>query len=231
MKFGVTSLYSELNQRCALMSFKRIEFPCGTIALEGMIHIPEGTGPFPLVVVCHPHPLYGGSMHNNVVDSVCSSLGEKKIAWLKFNFRGVGRSGGSFGDGIGEKEDAKAAISFGQRQAGIDAERIGLCGYSFGSMVAFPVAVEDDRVRAVAGIAPFVQPENLLNSFTRPKLLACGTQDEFVPSKNLEKVFQGMPEPKELAIFPGVDHFWWGKEDTMAERVAQFFAKYLGGVK
>ena len=206
---------------------KRIEFSCGEITLEGMIHIPQGTGAFPLVVVCHPHPLYGGSMHNNVVDAVCSSLGEKEIASLKFNFRGVGRSGGSFGDGIREREDAKAALSFGERQAGIDPEAIGLCGYSFGSMIAFPVAVEDDRVRAVAGIAPFVQPEHLLNQFTRPKLLVCGTQDELIPSRGLEKVVQKMPEPKELALFPGVDHFWWGNEGTMAERVAQFFEKYL----
>ena len=208
---------------------KRIEFPCGTITLEGMTHIPEGPGPFSLVVVCHPHPLYGGSMHNNMVDAVCSSLGENQIAWLKFNFRGVGRSGGSFGDGIGEKEDAKAAISFGERQDGINPEGIGLCGYSFGSIVAFPVAVEDSRVRAVAGIAPFVQPDTLLNQYTRPKLLVCGTQDEFVPSKNLEKVFQRMPEPKKLALFPGVGHFWGGKEEAMAERVAQFFVKYLKG--
>jgi len=94
-------------------------------------------------------------------------------------------------------------------------------------MVAFPVAAEDDRVRAVAGIAPFVQPEHLFNQYTRPKLLACGTQDEFIPSRALEKVVQKMLEPKELALFPGVDHFWWGKEGTMAERVAQFFGKYL----
>jgi len=209
----------------------KIEIPCGNITLEGMISVPDGPGPFPLVVVCHPHPLYGGSMHNNVVDAVCSSLGEKEIAWLKFNFRGVGRSGGKFGDGIGEKDDARAAISCGERQAGIDPEKIGLCGYSFGSIVAFPVAVEDGRVKAVAGIAPFVQPENLLNQHTRPKLLVCGTRDEFVNCKALEKVVQEMPEPKEIALYPGVDHFWSGAEDAMAERVAQFFRKYLVGVR
>jgi alpha/beta superfamily hydrolase len=214
-----------------IIETQRAEIPCGKITLEGMIHIPDGPGPFPLVVVCHPHPLYGGSMHNNVVDAVCSSLGEKEIAWLKFNFRGVGRSGGKFGDGIGEKDDARAAISCGERQAGIDPEKIGLCGYSFGSIVAFPVAVEDGRVKAVAGIAPFVQPENLLHQYTRPKLLVCGTRDEFVNCKALEKVVQEMPEPKEIALYPGVDHFWSGAEDAMAERVAQFFRKYLVGVR
>jgi len=205
----------------------KIEIPCGKITLEGMIHIPGGQGPFPLVVVCHPHPLYGGSMHNNVVDAVCSSLGEKEIAWLKFNFRGVGKSGGRFDNGIGEKDDARAAISSGAGQARIDPQKIGLCGYSFGSMVAFPVAVEDARVKAVAGIAPFVQPENLLHQYARPKLFVCGTQDEFINSQALEKTVQKMPDPKELSLHPGVDHFWMGEEGAMGERVAQFFAKYL----
>jgi len=206
---------------------QRTEIPCGKITLEGMIHIPDGPGPFPLVVVCHPHPLYGGSMHNNVVDAVCSSLGEKEIGWLKFNFRGVGKSGGRFDNGIGEKDDARAAISFSEGQAQIAPQKIGMCGYSFGSMVAFPVAVEDARVKAVAGIAPFVQPENLLHQYTRPKLLVCGTQDEFINYKTLEKMVQKMPDPKELSLHPGVDHFWMGEEGAMGERVAQFFAKYL----
>jgi uncharacterized protein len=209
------------------MEARRIEIPCGKITLEGMMRIPEGAGPFPLVVVCHPHPLYGGSMHNNVVDSVCSSLGEKEIAWLKFNFRGVGRSGGSFGEGIGEKEDAKAAISFGEGRSRVDPRRIGLCGYSFGSIVALATAVEDPRVKAVAGIAPFVQPEDLLNRYDRPKLLVCGTQDEFVDAQSLEKVVRKMPEPKELALYPGVDHFWMGEEEAMGTMVGEFFAKHL----
>jgi dienelactone hydrolase len=75
-----------------------------------------------------------------------------------------------------------------------------LCGYSFGRIVAFPVAVEDPRIKAVAGIAPFVQPENLLHQYTRPKFLGCGTQDVFVNSGALEKMVQEMPEPQELAL-------------------------------
>jgi hypothetical protein len=206
---------------------KRIEFPCGKIILEGIMGIPEGPGPFPLVAICHPHPLYGGSMYNHVVDSVCASLGKKEIAWLKFNFRGVGKSGGSFGNGIGEKDDAKAAISFGEGQPQVNPGRIGLCGYSFGSLVALAVAVEDSRVKAAAGIAPFVQPEDLLNRYDRPKLLVCGTQDEFVDSKALEEIVRKMPEPKELALYPGVDHFWMGEEEAMGEKVGRFFEKYL----
>jgi hypothetical protein len=208
---------------------KRVEFPCNNITLEGIFSVPEGDGPFPLVVVCHPHPLYGGNMYNNVVHSVCEKLGERNISWLKFNFRGVGMSGGSHGEGIGEKEDAKAAISFGESQPRVDRKRIGLCGYSFGSRVAFSVGVEDQRVGAVAGISPFIEPEGLLDHYTRPKLLLCGTLDDFIQVKNLERLIQKIPEPRELALYPGVDHFWAGKEEAMAEKVGEFFRKYLAG--
>ena len=204
---------------------KKIDIPCKDITLEGIFDLPEGDGPFSLVVVCHPHPLYGGNMYNNVVHAVCEKLRDKKIAWLKFNFRGVGMSGGSFAGGIGEKEDTQAAISFGESQPKIDPKRIGLCGYSFGSMIAFSVAVEDQRVAAVAGISPFVQPDNLLDHWTKPKLLVCGTQDEFINDKKLEQLIQKIPEPKELAVYPGVDHFWLGEEGPMAEKVSQFFAR------
>ena len=206
---------------------KKIEFPSGQFTLEGIIALPEGDGPFPLVVVCHPHPLYGGNMYNNVVHAVCEKLGEKNIAWLKFNFRGVGMSGGSFAGGNGEKEDVKAAISFAESQPMIDRKRIGLSGYSFGSMVAFSAAVEDNRVGAVAGISPFVQPENLFDHYGKPKLLVCGAQDGFINVKTLEQLFQKIPEPKELVIYPGVDHFWGEEEGPMAEKVGEFFGRYL----
>jgi len=204
---------------------KKITIPGQEFTLEGIIALPEGNGPFPLVVLCHPHPLYGGNMYNNVVHVVCEKLMERKIAWLKFNFRGVGMSGGSFAGGLGEKEDVKAAISFGEGQPKVDRKRIGLCGYSFGSMVAFSAAVEDPRVGAVAGISPFVQPENLLGTYNKPKLLACGSQDEFIHVESLERLMQKIPEPKELAIYPGVDHFWVGEEGPMAERITKFFVR------
>ena len=203
----------------------KVTIPCQEFTLEGIIALPEGDGPFPLIVVCHPHPLYGGNMYNNVVHAVCEKLGERNMAWLKFNFRGVGTSGGSFAGGNGEKEDVKAAISFAESRSKVDRKRIGLSGYSFGSMVAFSAAVEDGRVAAVAGISPFIQPENLFDHYVKPKLLVCGTRDEFISVKTLEQLFQRIPEPKELDIYQGVDHFWVGEEEPMAEKVSEFFAR------
>lgn len=202
---------------------EKIEFPCHDITLEGVLALPEGNGPFGLVVVCHPHPLYGGNMYNNVVHAICEKLGERGLAWLKFNFRGVGKSGGHFGGGLGEKDDARAAISFAEKQTKIDAGKMGICGYSFGSTVAIAVAVEDMRVQAVAGISPFIQPAELLDHYTKPKLFISGANDEFIEPHDLKQLVAKLPEPKECVIYPGVDHFWGGSENSMAEKVSQFF--------
>ena len=151
------------------MKIRKIEFPCGDITLEGMIFIPEGPGPFGLVVVCHPHPLYGGNMFNNVVHGVCAKLGENGLAWLKFNFRGVGNSGGRYADGIGEQDDARAAVSFAEKQEPVNPAKIGICGYSFGSIVALAVAAKDPRLKAVAGISPFYPAARSPGSLRFPK--------------------------------------------------------------
>ncbi len=201
----------------------RVEFPCGEIMLEGMIRYPEAEGPSPIVVLCHPHPLYGGSMFNNVVEAVARKIEGKGIACLRFNFRGVGRSGGSFGDGIGEQEDLKAALSFAAVQEKIDAKRMGACGYSFGSTVALAVAAADSRVAGVAGISPFIEPPQLLDRYPRPKLFVCGGEDEWIDTRKLQAQVETLPDPKELVVYPGVDHFWAGTEEAMAEKVAQFF--------
>ena len=94
------------------MKRTEIRFPCGELSLEGISSIPEGEGILPAVVICHPHPLYGGSMDNNVVDSLEEALVRVSLISFKFNFRGVGGSQGQFDRGIGEQEDVDAAFSF-----------------------------------------------------------------------------------------------------------------------
>jgi uncharacterized protein len=206
---------------------KKITFPCEDFFLEGVLSVPEGKGPFGLVIVCHPHPLYGGSMHSKVVYAVCNKIGEKGLAWLKFNFRGVENSGGRFSQGEGEKEDLRAAISFGAGHERIDPANIGLCGYSFGSMIALAVAAQDPRGKAVAAISPLLEAPDLLERPTIPRLFVAGTVDEFVDSKELELRVLKLPEPKELVIYSGEDHFWNRYEEPMSERVADFFVHEL----
>ena len=97
-----------------------VTFPCQDISLEGVWHFPESAGLSPAVVVCHPHPLYGGDMSNNVVLALCQGLVKRNIVALRFNFRGVGASSGEFGSGIAEREDVRAALEMAVLTSGID---------------------------------------------------------------------------------------------------------------
>jgi len=211
------------------MKESNVPFPCGSLSLEGALHLPEGSGPFPAVAVCHPHPLFGGSMWNNVVIPICEALAREGILAFRFNFRGVEGSEGVFGGGIEEQEDVKAALSFLSSMEGVDPGRIGLAGYSFGAMVALPVALQDGRVQALALISLLLAssaPEPL-TSYLKPKLLLCGSRDYFIPIPDFLRLVEGIPEPKQYEVISGADHFWWGYEGEAARAVAAFFANTL----
>src|SRR4030042_345778 len=108
------------------MKTRDVRFTCGKLKLEGVCYYPDGAGKFPGVVLCHPHPMYGGSMINNVILELATVLPLKGIIALMFNFRSVGRSQGSFDNGTGEQEDVKAAIDWLISQPEVDAGRIGV---------------------------------------------------------------------------------------------------------
>ena len=207
------------------MKRTKVTFPCGDIQLEGAWHFPEISSPIPAVVVCHPHPLYGGSMTNNVVWAICQALAERSIAAFRFNFRGVGNSEGSFGDGIAEQEDISAALSLVTTTPDIDPDKIGLAGYSFGAGVAAPVAINDNRVKLLALVSPALSDPDWeqLKSCKAPKFLISGEYDFVVPPAQFQKHLEDMADPVEGELMPGVDHFWAGHEDEMAQKVTRFF--------
>lgn len=202
-------------------------FPCGELQLEGQWHMPEGEGRFPAVVVCHPHPLFGGGMTSNVVIRICQYLEERGIAAFRFNFRGVGRSQGYHDNGKGERLDVSAALDFVSADDRIDPDRLGLAGYSFGAGVALYVALKDERVRALALISPWLKPEEmtLVERWRHPRLLIWGDEDEYAPS-----VDAGTGKLKaDHVIVPGADHLWVGSEDIMAKAVATLFVTAFAG--
>jgi alpha/beta superfamily hydrolase len=207
----------------------KVSFPCGKLTLEGICYYPEGSGAFPAVVLCHPHPLYGGSMDNNVILAACSALLNESITALVFNFRGVGGSEGSYGGGVAEQEDVKAAISWLISQPEVNGDRVGLLGYSFGAAVALPVACADERVKAVALISPPLEPSqvSLLKNCAKAKLVICGTDDSVVPPSQLELLKREVAEPDQFEVISGADHFWWGHEVEMADKAAGFFKDKL----
>ncbi len=211
------------------MKQARVNFPSGELFLEGILAIPEGAGPFPAVIVCHPHPLYGGSMDNNVVYSLSEALTQASLASFKFNFRGVGESQGEFGQGIGEREDVKAAISFISTVKGVNSKRIGLSGYSAGAGFALPVGLNDVRIKALAAVSPPLPmfDFDFLKSCPKPKLLISGSRDNFTPANQFLEFCQNLPEPKEYESIKGADHFWWGHESRLAAKVTAFFTKIL----
>ncbi|MBA7678247.1 Esterase EstD [subsurface metagenome] len=200
-------------------------FPCGDITLEGEWLLPEGEGPFPSVVVCHPSPPHGGNMMNNVVAAICQALSEHAVAALRFNFRGVGGSAGSFGEGIAEREDVKAALDFVMSSPHVDTKRIGLAGYSFGAMVSLPVALQDERVGLLALVsAPLSDSDwEQLKGYGRPKLLVVGEADQMIPLERFQQQIKDTPEPEQYQIVSGADHFWGGYEEEVAQKVSQFF--------
>ena len=211
------------------MKETRVSFPSGGFFLEGILAIPEGAGPFPAVIVCHPHPLYGGSMDNNVVYSLSETLTQASLASFKFNFRGVGGSQGEFGQGIGEREDVKAAISFISKVEEVDSKKIGLAGYSAGAGFALPVGFKDARIKALAAISPpFAMFDfDFLKGCHKPKLLISGSKDDLIPTDQFLEFCQNLPELKECESIQGADHFWWGYESSLAAKVTAFFARVL----
>ena len=210
------------------MRLIQVTFPCGKLTLEGTLQIPGGSSSFPCVVVCHPHPLYGGDMENKVVVALCYSLWNAEIASLRFNFRGVGKSEGSFGGGVAEREDVNAAISFVASKEEIDQESIGLCGYSFGAIPSFLGAVSE-QIQAAAAISPplSLSPLYGLNEYSKPKLLISGSEDNFTPPQAFDAFFESLSKPKKRKVITGADHFWSGYEGKVAEVVSSFFAETL----
>ncbi|MBI2303731.1 MAG: alpha/beta fold hydrolase [Chloroflexi bacterium] len=206
-----------------------ITFPSGELTLEGVLSLPQGRGPFPGVVICHPHPLMGGTMDNNVVTEIASALSRRNIAVLRFNFRGVRGSQGSFGEGVGETADALAAVSFLSSQRGVNPNALAIVGYSFGAAVALSAAAKRDSLRGAAAISPPISffPLDFLKDYHRPVLFLCGSRDHIVQAEDLRELVKGLPGPQKLAVVPGADHFWWGQEESMAGEVADFLVDIL----
>jgi len=203
-----------------------VEFPCGDITLEGEWHLPERPARFPAVVVCHPHSLYGGNMHSVVVVTICEVLARQGIAALRFNFRGVGKSGGRFGGGVDERKDVFSALDFITSAAEVDQEKVGLTGYSFGGGVALPAALQDERVRCLALVSPALTDSGWveLEKFMRPKLVIVGGADSVVQMDRFQQYTMAARNPSEYRPVPGADHFWGGREEELSGEVARFFA-------
>lgn len=199
------------------------------LRLEGIISFPPGSDHCPGVIICHPHPQYGGDLNNNVVTAVAKSVAENGFVALRFNFRGVGRSEGNYDNGVGEIEDVQGAIDFLAGTDIVEVEKIYLVGYSFGAWVGLRAALKEEKVKAIVGITPPTSIFDfgfLLNS-SLPKLIIFGDSDPFCPHETTASLFSSLSEPKQMKVIPGADHFLLGREKEVAELVSGFLSSIL----
>ena len=216
------------------MTQTRITIDSSGVSLEGVLELPEGAdaaSPCAAVVICHPHPLYGGSMDNNVVAAVASGLRQHGIGALMFNFRGVGRSDGAPGDRDEALVDARAALAFAAGLDEVDAARVGLAGYSFGSGVAAAAAASSIPALALIALPISMADEGraALAAYANPLLLLSGSADNGSGEDGLRELAESTGGPASVEIVPGADHFWWGHEAAITRTAGEFFADALSG--
>jgi alpha/beta superfamily hydrolase len=159
--------------------------------------------------VCHPHPLYGGTLHNKVVHRAAGTFHDLGGAVLRFNFRGVGASAGKHDRGVGELEDSRAALRWIE-QRHPDVTRRWAAGFSFGSGIAARLAASEPAIERVILIAPPVRTTSFesMHTATVPKLVIQGTADVTCPLEHLERDFPSWAEPKKLVLVEGATHFF-----------------------
>jgi hypothetical protein len=177
-------------------------------------------------VVCHPHPLYGGTLHNKVVFHTTKALNGFGFPVLRFNFRGAGLSQGEHDHGEGEMDDVRAALDWMDREFH---RPLIFAGFSFGAVVGLRVACPDARVKAAIGLGLPVSPIddrsyefNFLGSCAKPKLFVSGDRDQFGTPAQLKALVGSVPEPKKLVLIAGADHFFEGRLRELRETIEQW---------
>ena len=197
------------------MAEERIFFEAKGVKLEGLLaDAPGDKG----VVISHPHPLYSGSMHNNVVKAVAHAYQEEGYSTLRFNFRGVERSEGDFGDGVGEQEDVKAALQT------LGKKNMDLSGYSFGVWVNALGLAKFEEVQRLIMVSPPVSviDFSFLEYSPRIKLVICGSRDEIADYKTVEKMLPKWNDQALFRVIQGADHFYSGYEEDLIDIVGTF---------
>jgi len=187
--------------------------------LECILMRPDAP-PVAAAVVCHAHPRHGGVMHFKVVFRAARALQEAGLAALRFNFRGVGRSEGVHDDGRGEQDDVRAALSEAERR--FPGLPLVLGGFSFGSTMALLAGCADARVRALFALGfplSMVPDTSFLQGCRAPRLFVQGDGDQFGSGAAVQALVERLPEPRELVIVPGADHFFTGHLDRLQEAV------------
>jgi len=191
-----------------------LEGPAGR--LEAILWKPQDIErPAMAAVVCHPHPLFGGTMHNKVIYQTAKSLDALGLAILRFNFRGAGTSAGTHDRGRGEQADVRAALQFlAYEFPGVP---LLLAGFSFGCWVGLRVGCQEERVVELIALGTPVNDSDFsyLQSCAKPKLFVHGENDEYGDVRKVESLVDSLPGENRFVAVPGADHFFTGKLDQL----------------
>jgi len=194
--------------------------------LEAILWTPaQSLPPLLAAVICHPHPLFGGTMHNKVVYNAAKTLDALGIPVLRFNFRGAGLSAGEHDNGRGEQGDAQAALDYLAAQfPGIP---LLLAGFSFGSVVGLRVGCRDARVGELIGIGIPVNSNDFsfLADCPKPKFFVHGSDDKFGARRKVEEVVAALPGENKLVVIEDADHFFTGHLDEFNAAIASWLTE------
>ncbi len=187
--------------------------------LEALLNPPAiPTQPRFAVLLCHPHPLFGGTLHNKVVYHAMKTFIGVGLPVLRFNFRGAGRSEGVHDNGIGEQDDVRAGLAWLEAEYGLP---VLAAGFSFGGHMALRAGCSDDRVAGLVSLGTPVQAADrtytygFLSGCSRPKLFLSGSADEFGPVAKLEAALAPAAEPKQIVWITDAGHFFAGHLDSL----------------
>lgn len=189
--------------------------------LEALLEEPEDAAPREACLICHPHPARGGTMHNKVVYRLAKGLRRTGRVVLRFNFRGVGLSEGSYDHGNGELEDARAALEW--LRARYPDIPYSLAGFSFGSRIILRLgcATSDAQSLVAVGFPTWREDNSYLQQCFTPKIFIQSTNDEFGPRQALDELFLTFAEPKSLTYIEAQDHFFAGALEELEETLAR----------
>ena len=192
--------------------------------LEALLEEPEEGAPREAALVCHPHPRHGGTMHNKVVYRIARGLRRAGAVVLRFNYRGVNLSEGGYAHGEGEREDARAALTY--LRGRYPELPYTLAGFSFGSRIVLQLGCERSGARSViaVGFPAVYQDRAYLDGCTVPRIFLQSTRDEFGPVEELTAFAETLPEPKQVIFVEAQDHFFTGALDEFEETIAQLVA-------
>lgn len=193
--------------------------PARGVNAEGLVERGQADGLRAAVVLAHPHPQFGGTMHSKVIFQSAKAMIRIGCAVLRFNFRGVGTSAGSFDNGTGEKDDFRAALDF--MHGHYPDVPLWSVGMSFGAWISLSVGAADPRVSTMVGIAPPLSRYDFepVRVSEKPKFFLQGERDELCPLKDMQAFYARAADPKELVVIDAADHLFDGKLVELSEAI------------